>query len=52
MIRAGTLDRSNDLSVTAHIWTNSKQSWVTIPEGVPSWSEAAPLDALAKALQG
>ncbi|MEJ0022379.1 MAG: hypothetical protein WDN76_02255 [Alphaproteobacteria bacterium] len=50
MIRAGTLDHSNDLTVTAHIWTKSKQTWVTIPDGAPSWPEAAPLEDLAKAL--
>ncbi len=30
VIRAGTLDRSNALIVTAHIWTRSKQSWLEL----------------------
>jgi hypothetical protein len=41
-LRAGTLDRSNELNVVAHIWTKRKMAGVVIPEGVPSWSEGAP----------
>ena len=50
VIRAGTLDRSNALIVTAHIWTRSKQPWLELPEDVPSWPEAAPPEEMAKAL--
>lgn len=50
VIRAGTLDRSNELVVTAHIWTRSKQSWFELPEGAAAWPEVAPPDEMAKAL--
>lgn len=47
-IRAGTLDRSNELNVVAHIWTKRKMSGIDVPEGVPSWPEgAAPADFIA-----
>ena len=41
-LRAGTLDRSNELNVVAHIWTKRKMKGIVIPEGVPSWPESAP----------
>lgn len=43
VLRAGTLDRSEELDCVAHIFTSSRQHWLKIPEDVPSWSEAAPL---------
>jgi len=30
-LNAGTLDYTNDLSPQLHIWTDSKQPWVTLP---------------------
>jgi len=50
VVRAGTLDRSNELRVTAHIWTRSKQPWLDLADGAPSWSEAPPPEDMAKAL--
>ena len=50
VIRAGTLDRSSELNVTAHIWTRSKQPWLELPQDVPSWPEAPPPEAMATAL--
>ena len=32
-LRGGTLDDTSWLRPTRHIWTRSKQEWVTIPEG-------------------
>ena len=32
-VRAGTLDDTSWLKPTAHIWTRSKQPWITLPEG-------------------
>lgn len=46
VIRAGTLDRSDELQVVAHIWIKRKQPWLVIAEGVPSWPESAPPEAL------
>ncbi|HEY2709633.1 MAG TPA: GFA family protein [Caulobacteraceae bacterium] len=51
-VRAGTLDRSDELKVVAHIWTKRKLAGIEIPEGLPTWEEgAAPLD-FAAALAG
>jgi hypothetical protein len=51
VLRAGTLDRSDELETVAHIWVKRKQSWLTLPDGVPAWPEAAdPPVALQQAL--
>ena len=50
VIRAGTLDRSNELVVSAHIWVKSKQPWLELPEGAPAWPETPPPEDMAKAL--
>ena len=50
VVRAGTLDRSNELRVVAHIWVKRKQQWLTLPDGVPTWPEAAPAAELLQAL--
>jgi hypothetical protein len=42
MIRAGTLDRSDELAIVAHIWAKRKLKDIDIPQGVPSWPEGAP----------
>ncbi len=41
-LRAGSLDRSDELKVVAHIWTKRKMAGIVIPDGVPSWPESAP----------
>jgi hypothetical protein len=41
-LRAGSLDRSDELKVVAHIWTGRKMAGIVIPEGVPSWPETPP----------
>ena len=35
-LRAGTLDDSAAFAPAFHIWTASKQPWVTIPDGAPA----------------
>jgi hypothetical protein len=42
VVRAGTLDRSDELAIVAHIWTKRKLAGIEIPDGVPAWEEAAP----------
>jgi hypothetical protein len=42
-VRAGTLDRSDELPIVAHIWTKRKLKGIDIPSDVPSWPEGAPL---------
>ena len=50
VVRAGTLDRSNELRVVAHIWVKRKQPWLTLPDAVPTWPESAPATELLRAL--
>jgi hypothetical protein len=50
MVRAGTLDRSDELVPRAHIWVKRKQPWITIAEDVPQWPETAPAEAFAALL--
>ena len=50
VVRAGTLDRSEELVCRAHIYTATKQAWVTIPGDVPHWPDAAPPADFAAAL--
>ena len=42
VVRAGTLDRSDELKIVAHIWTKRKLAGIEIPVNVPSWPEGAP----------
>lgn len=52
VLRAGTLDRSEEVDCKAHIFTNYKQRWVDLPATVPQWPEAPlPADFVA-ALKG
>jgi len=41
-IRAGTLDRSDELKIVAHIWTKRMMHGIVIPDDVPRWPESAP----------
>jgi hypothetical protein len=50
VVRAGTLDRSDELNVVAHIWVKRKQPWLKLPTNVPTWSESAPVAELLQAL--
>jgi hypothetical protein len=50
VVRAGTLDRSDELDVVAHIWVKRKQHWLNLPEGIPNWPEGAPPAELLQAL--
>lgn len=53
VVRAGTLDRSDELHIAAHIWTKRKLAGIDIPSGVPSWPEGAPpADFVAALSQG
>src|SRR5262245_58665711 len=36
-VRVGTLDDPRALAPDVHIYTRSKQPWVTLPEGVPAF---------------
>jgi hypothetical protein len=41
VVRAGTLDRSDALTIVAHIWTCRKMAGIEISAGIPQWDEAA-----------
>jgi hypothetical protein len=50
VIRAGTLDGSDQLDVVAHIWVKRKQPWLDLSQDVPKWPEGAPVEQLLLAL--
>ena len=50
VVRAGTLDRSEELDCVAHIFTAYRQRWVVIPADLPSWPEAPPPADFVRAL--
>jgi len=50
VVRAGTLDRSNELNIVAHIWTKRKLAGIDIPQGIPSWPENPPPAEIVAAL--
>ena len=52
VVRAGTLDRSDALSIVAHIWTKRKLNGIDIPSDVPSWPEGAPPQEFIKLVMG
>lgn len=53
-VRVGTLDEPDRVPPDIHIFTDSKQPWVVLPEGTPSFAEfynrkeVWPADALAR----
>ena len=52
VMRAGTLDQSDQLTLIAHIWVSRKQPWVTIPDGIPTWPQSPSPEEFAAALSG
>jgi hypothetical protein len=52
VVRAGTLDRSDELKVVAHIWTKRRMDGIVIPDDVPCWLEGAPPADFVAALSG
>jgi hypothetical protein len=50
VVRAGTLDRSDEAKIVAHIWARRKMGGIVIPDDVPSWPEGAPPADFAAAL--
>ena len=42
-IRAGTLERSQELVPRAHMWVKRKQAWVRLDSSVPQWPESPPV---------
>lgn len=52
IVRAGTMDNSNAIEPAMHIWTSSKQPWVTIPDASVEFAKNAPPERFKAALQG
>ena len=50
-VRAGTLDRSDELKIVAHIWTRRKMQGIDIPDGVLAWPENPPMADFMAALR-
>jgi hypothetical protein len=50
ILRAGTLDGSEHLSPRFHIFVSTKQPWIALPEGIPAFEEAAPVEVFARLL--
>ncbi len=38
-VKPGTLDDTRGLKPTVHLWTDSRQPWVTIPDGVKAFEK-------------
>ena len=38
-IKTGTLDNTDGFTPGFHVWCDSKQHWVTIPEGLPAMAQ-------------
>jgi len=36
-VKAGTLDDTSGLQPTMHTWVSSKQAWIQIPHGLPTY---------------
>jgi hypothetical protein len=47
LLLAGTLDECDAIVPVAHIWTSSKQRWVTLPADVPQWERVPTPEFLA-----
>ncbi|MBO9712898.1 GFA family protein [Sphingomonas sp.] len=45
IVRAGTIDGSERLSPVVHIFTSTKQPWITLPEDAEAYADAAPMEA-------
>lgn len=50
VVRAGTLDRSEELECRAHIFTHYRQRWVAIDPNLPQWGETPEPAAFMAAL--
>jgi hypothetical protein len=50
VVRAGTLDDSDNLAIVLHIWTRRKLAGIEIPDDLPAWPEGAPPEDFAAAL--
>ena len=52
LLRAGTLDASDQIMPRTHIWVKRKQPWLNIPPEVPVFDENAPMAEFAAIMMG
>lgn len=48
-LAAGTLDATSGLAPAVHVWTRSAQSWVRIPDDVPTFAQQPEMAELVRA---
>jgi hypothetical protein len=48
VVRAGTLDRSDELEVPMHIWVKRKQPWLIFPADAETFEESATMEAIVR----
>ena len=46
VVRAGSLDRSDELEVPVHIWVKRKQPWLVLPDDANTFEESAPPETM------
>lgn len=52
IVRAGTVDGSEQLTPALHIFTSTKQPWIVLPEDVPAFEEVGTPEKLMAILRG
>jgi hypothetical protein len=52
VVRAGTLDRSEELNCVAHIFTAYRQRWFDIPDDVANWPQEPDLATFGPLMMG
>lgn len=50
VVRAGTLDRSDELETPLHIWVKRKQPWLRLPEDAVTFEENGTREAMMAVL--
>ncbi|MEN2785406.1 hypothetical protein ACFOKI_12695 [Sphingomonas qilianensis] len=48
VIRAGSLDRSDELDVPVHAWVKRKQPWLVLPKDAEMFEDASTMEVLFK----
>ncbi|MGN6270567.1 MAG: GFA family protein [Sphingomonas sp.] len=52
LIRAGTLDDSDQLEAVLHIWAKRKQPWIAFAKDVPAFEKSAPVEVFQRLVMG
>jgi hypothetical protein len=46
LVRAGTLDRSDEAAPAVHMWTSRRQPWIGLPGGAEIYPQAVPAERI------